>query len=62
MSEKIVQLNEEVIKGQLLSVATCSWPGWGQAGGWQQVPRYAGDRGRSIHQSQVPAVRRPLLS
>jgi putative transposase len=37
------------------------WPGRRQAGGWRQVPRYAGGCGRSIPRSQVPALHRPLL-
>lgn len=36
-------------------------PGWGQVGGWRQVPGYAGGRGRSVPRGQIPAVYRTLL-
>ena len=36
-------------------------PGWGQAGGWRQVPWYAGGCGRSIPRGQIPALYRTLL-
>ncbi len=35
--------------------------GWGQAGGWGQVPWDAGSCGRSVPGGQVPALCRPLL-